>query len=195
MPFVVPTRRVGRRSVELLGRLLLVVLLLPAVGLAQENPNKVKAAFLRNFAHYVNWPDHAFAEDTASWRIGILGPDPFGDVLEAVFEGRTEQGRPFEVFRADRPEQLPPCHIVFVAYGDAARRRAGLAALKNKPVLTVGDGLEFLQDGGIIGFQVADRVKMSVNLDQARAVALTIQTKMLEVSADILENGVLRRMR
>lgn len=195
MPYVAPALRVERRLVALLGRWLLIVLLLPAGGFAQENPNKVKAAFLRNFAHYVNWPDHALAEDTTSWRIGILGPDPFGDVLEAVFEGRTEQGRPFEVFRADRPEQLPPCHIVFVAYGDAARRRAGLAALKNKPVLTVGDGLEFLQDGGIIGFQVADRVKMSVNLDQARAVALTIQTKMLEVSADILENGVLRRMR
>jgi len=36
---------------------------------------------------------------------------------------------------------------------------------------------------------------MSINLDQARAVSLTIQTKMLEVSSEILENGELRRMR
>ena len=46
-----------------------------------------------------------------------------------------------------------------------------------------------MQEGGIIRFQVGDRVEMSINLDQARAVSLLIQTKMLEVSIEVLENG------
>jgi len=99
------------------------------------------------------------------------------------------------VFRAKRPEDLPLCQIAYVAYRDARRRRDVLGALKDKPVLTVGDAPEFLKEGGVIRFQVADRVSMSINLDQARAVSLTIQTKMLEVSSDILENGVVRRVR
>jgi hypothetical protein len=163
--------------------------------LATENPYKVKAAFLRNFAHYVTWPTDAFPESASSWCIGILGRDPFGEVLEATFKGRMEQGRAFEIFRADTPGELPACQIVFVAYKDAAKRRAVLDELKGKPVLTVGDAPEFLREGGVIRFQVSDRVRMSINLDQARAVSLTVQTRMLEVSSDVLENGVERQVR
>lgn len=174
---------------------LLFILFQPGPAAGQENPAKIKAAFLRNFAHYVSWPSNVFPDSASPWQIGILGPDPFGDLLDTTFEGRAEQGRPFKVFRADRLEELPPCQIVFVAYQDAGKRRAALAVLKDKPVLTVGDAPEFLGEGGVIRFQVGERVSMSINLDQAQAVLLTIQTKMLEVASDILENGELRRMR
>jgi len=175
--------------------LLLLANIAAGQDLSTQNPYKVKAAFLRNFAHYVTWPYNAFPDDGSPWHIGVLGNDPFGEVLDATFEGRAEQGRPFEIYRADRLDDLPPCQIIFVAYPDAAKRRAVLDRLKNKPVLTVGDAPEFLSEGGVIRFQVGERVSMSVNLDQARAVLLTIQTKMLEVSSGILENGELRRVK
>lgn len=178
---------------------LAAVLFLPGLAVSQDvvvdNPYKVKAAFLRNFAHYVVWPERALPAGNAPWCIGILGPDPFGDILEATLRGRTEQGRSFVIVRAATLEELPPCQIVFMTYPDAAKRRTALAVLKQKPVLTVSDEPEFLPDGGVIGFQVTDRVRMSINLDQARAVSLVIQTKMLEVSSEILENGEMRRMR
>lgn len=178
---------------------LLLVLYLPSLSASQawatETPNKVEAAFLRNFARYVTWPPGVFADDRSSWRICILGNDPFGDILDNTLAGRAEQGRPFEIVRADALNELPNCQIVFVAYKDAAKRRAALAALKNLPVLTVSDTPEFLQEGGIIQFHVADRVEMSINLDRSRAAFLTIQTKMLEVSREVIENGEVKRWR
>jgi hypothetical protein len=163
--------------------------------LAPTNPNRVKAAFLRNFAHYVNWPIDAFPGPRTPWHICVLGPDPFGDILETSLKGRTEQGRSFEVFRAETLDQLPACQIVFLTYKDDARRRAVLDKLKNKPILTVGDAPEFLREGGTIRFQVDDRVRLSINLDQARIAALVIQTRMLEVSSEVLDNGIVRKMR
>lgn len=178
---------------------LLWMLHLPGLVASQElalaNPNRVKAAFLRNFAHYVGWPADAFPSSSTPWHICVLGPDPFGDILETSLKGRTEQGRSFEVFRAETLDQLPSCQMVFLAYKDDARRRAVLDKLKNKPVLTVGDAPEFLREGGTIRFEVDDRVRLSINLDQARIAALTIQTRMLEVSSEVLDNGVVRRMR
>lgn len=162
---------------------------------AQESPYRVEAAFLRNFARYVSWPDTAFVADYSPWQVCILGPDPFGEVLEATFQGRTEQGRPFQVFRADGPEGLPRCQIVFIAHKDSARRRAALDKLKDTPVLTVGDAPDFLREGGIIRFQVGDRVRMDINLDQARAASLTIQTRMIEVATHVLKNGEIRQVR
>ncbi len=114
--------------------LISLLLSLPARGTSQElvtqNPYKIEAAFLRNFAHYVNWPSHAFSEQSKYWHICVLGPDPFGDVLETTLEGRTEQGMPFTVFRADRLDDLPPCQIIFIAYKDAKRRGETLNALR-----------------------------------------------------------------
>lgn len=159
------------------------------------NPQQVEAAFLRNFARYVTWPASAFAEDRSPWNVCILGSDPFGEVLDKTLEGRKEQGRTFGTFRAEALEKLPFCQIVFVAYKDAAKRRAALSELRTRPVLTVGDAPGFLQEGGIIRFRVTDYVEMSVNLDQARSVSLKIQTKMLEVTHEVLENGVVRKQR
>lgn len=160
-----------------------------------QSPSKVEAAYVRNFARYVTWPEGAFREPRSSWRIGVLGRDRLGDVLEQTLQGRTEQDRPFEVRRAQTLDALRGCHIVFVGFDDAARRRAALAELKGKPVLTVGDADEFLDEGGIIQFVVGDTVQMSINLDQARASALRIQTKMLEVSRAVREKGVVRVLR
>ena len=162
---------------------------------AKADPRKVEAAFLRNFARYVTWPAHAFAEERSPWNVCILGRDPFGEVLEKTFKGRTEQGRTFEIFRAEALDKLPSCQIVFVAYKEAAKRRAALAELKKRAVLTVGDAPGFLHENGIIRFQVEDHVEISVNLDQARSVSLKIQTKMLEVTHEVLENGVVRHQR
>jgi len=163
--------------------------------LVTHDPIKVEAAFLRNFAHYVTWPPKTFADDRSPWRICILGADPFGQVLEKTFLGRTEQERQFEILRAEALDQLPPCQIVYVAYRDAARRRAALNELKDRPVLTVGDAPGFLREGGIVRFRVAEHVEISVNLDQARSASLKIQTKMLEVTYEVVENGTQRRLR
>jgi len=184
---------------RLVGLLIVFSLLLADLAAGQEpvtvNPFKGEAAFLRNFAHYVTWPQSAFADNRSPWHICVLGKDPFGEVLKTTLAGRTEQGRSFEICSAESLKQLPACHIVFIAFVNPERRRAALAELKGKPVLTVGNAPEFLREGGIIRLQVGNRVQMSVNLDQARRGSLAIQTKMLEVSSEVVENGMVKRTR
>ena len=184
----------GRRRVFGLLALMLCTLM-PAPASTQENLYRVKAAFLRNFVHYVVWPNQALPDSGAPWCVGVLGPDPFGEILDDTLRNRTEQGRGFRIVRAQRPADLPPCQLVYIAYPEPWQRQQALAELRNKPVLTIGDAPDFLDAGGVVGFVVDERVGMNINLDQARAVSLTIQTKMLEVSAGVLFNGAMRRMR
>lgn len=177
--------------------LLLMCLPCHAVGAepAKGNLPRVEAAFLRNFAHYITWPASAFADDRSPWRICVLGKDPFGDALEKTFEGREEQGRPFEVVRTESPADLAPCHMVYFAQRTPESRRAVLAELAKRSVLTVGDAPGFLQEGGVIRFEVTDHVEFAINLDQARAASLKVQTKVLEVAYEVIENGIARRRR
>jgi YfiR/HmsC-like len=178
---------------------LLTMLLFPDLvasqALISENPYKIKAAFIRNFAHYVTWPEDAFTDIRSPWRICILGRDNFGEALDETLAGRSEKGRSFEIHRANALNELPACQIIYIAYDNPAKRRAVLNELKDQPVLTVGDAPDFLREGGIIRFDVGERVHMSVNLDRAREDALAIQTKMLEVSDEVLENGSLHKVR
>jgi hypothetical protein len=162
---------------------------------AAEQRSRVEAAFLRNFARYVGWPASAFAGERSPWHVCILGDDHFGDALDRTLQDRIEQGRPFTILRDAASDQLASCQIVYVGYESAARRRAALEAFKRMPVLTVGHAPEFLQEGGIIRLTAADRIEMSINLDQARAASLTIPAKMLEVSRDVIDQGVQRRWR
>ena len=177
---------------------LVAALLLPAGALAQDQAVdrvRVEAAFLRNFARYVGWPPRVFAGPRSPWLVCVLGENHFDDTLEATFQGRSEQGRTFEVLRASRLEPLAGCQIVYVDLAQATDRRTALRELKKRPVLTVGHAADFLEEGGIIRLVARERVEMSINLDQARAVALTIPSKMLEVAHEVIENGAPRRRR
>jgi hypothetical protein len=179
--------------------LALLLMHTPGGAIAQDPPaekrGKVEAAFLRNFARYVTWPPASFPSERSPWVICILGDEHFDDTLEKTFEGRTEQGRGFQVLRMRRPESLAPCQIVYVGYDSTSSRRTILNELRSRPVLTVGDAPQFLDEGGIIRLAAGERIEMSINLDQARAASLAIPAKMLEVSREVVENGNLRRLR
>src|SRR5687768_8730684 len=62
----------------------------------------VKAVFLYNFVSFVTWPDSAFADANAPFVIGVLGSDPFGQVLDEVVASEQAKNRPLTVKRVAR---------------------------------------------------------------------------------------------
>ena len=100
------------RLVTLLG---LVVLCLTS-PLQAERPSEyeVKAAFLFNFAKFVEWPDSAFPDTSAPLSICILGDAPFGEAFVPI-QGQTVRGRRLRVERHQKVDGLVDCHILFVS--------------------------------------------------------------------------------
>src|SRR2546423_1848383 len=50
---------------------------------------QIKAAFLFNFARFVQWPPEAFAASGAPMVIGIIGENPFHDDLARTIQGKA----------------------------------------------------------------------------------------------------------
>lgn len=146
---------------------------------------RVKAAFLYNFARFVSWPDEQ--PNSEPLVIGVLGKDPFGDVLESTIKGKTVSGRPFRVLRLSAGESVADCcHILFVSSSE--RRDAGklIAALDGAPVLTVGEFDGFLDKGGMIGFLIEDgAVRIDVNLEAAEAARLELSSQLMRVARTV----------
>src|ERR1700736_3068141 len=59
----------------------------------------IKAGFIYNFAKFVEWPSTAFAEPDSPIVIGVLGTDPFGDIIDRIVEDKKIGSRGFVVKR------------------------------------------------------------------------------------------------
>src|SRR3990172_10895387 len=70
---------------------------------------QVKAAYLYNFARFVEWPDTAFNGPQAPFILCILGEDPFGDAFDSV-HGRTVKGRTFIAKKKRDLQEITSCH-------------------------------------------------------------------------------------
>jgi hypothetical protein len=149
---------------------------------------QVKALFLFNFAKYVDWPAEAFASDsdTTPITIGIVGENKFGSDLKNLVAGKSIGGRNIVIRQITTEDDCSKCHILFISGSAKQHWKAILALVKNKPVLTVGETPEFLEEGGIINFIKIDaRIRLKINLDAARQAQLQISSKLLSV-ADIV---------
>jgi hypothetical protein len=165
---------------------LVVVLGLGVMPLqAEEKPAlevQVKAAFLAKFAMFVEWPATGTNHDNLPLLIGILGKDPFGEFFESAARRESINGRAIEIRRGDAAGLLADCHIVFISASESARLSAHLDRLAGKPVLTVGDELNFAARGGMIGFiKEAGKVRFEINTRAAEQAGLRLSAKLLQV--------------
>ena len=159
------------------------------VASAQTAPAKeyqVKAVFLFNFAQFVEWPPTAFAGASSPIVIGVLGENPFGEYLDETVRGEKVGNRPLEVQHYLQVDEIKTCHVLFVSRPEARRLEQILVSLKNRSVLIVGDGDDFVQRGGMIRLATAQsRIRLIVNVEAAKAANLTISSKLLR-SAEVM---------
>ena len=149
--------------------------------MADEYP--VKAAFLFNFAKFVEWPSNAFKGPDDPIAICVLGQNPFGGALEDVVREKTVANRRFAVREISNSQQAYKCHIIFVSASDRKRFRFLLEELKGRSILTVGESDDFATNGGIINFKLKDaRVRIEIDTAAADRAGLRISSKLLSLA-------------
>jgi hypothetical protein len=142
----------------------------------------VKAAFLRHFPEFVEWPASAFPDDATPITIGVYGQDVFGDALDRAIETATVKNRKFAIKRSRRIEDLKTCHIVFISKQEAAQATTVLAGLKGASILTVGESEGFAVNGGVVNFiLVGNKVRFEINPDAAQRAGLKISSQLLQL--------------
>jgi uncharacterized protein DUF4154 len=147
--------------------------------------SQVKAAFLYNFAKFVEWPAGAFGDAGAPLVIGVLGKDPLGRDLDNSVRGRTAGGHSIVVQRY-ATGTTPSGHIVFVSASERSRLRETLESLKREPILTVSDLDGFTDAGGMIRMFVVDgEIKLDINVDRASGSGLRLSSKLLSAATTV----------
>jgi hypothetical protein len=140
---------------------------------------QIKAAFLFNFAKFIDWPSHKFTEPDSPFIIGVVGDDPFGGLLEEAVQDKTINDRTVIVAHIDSLQELRKCHILFVCRSEAERLGSILSEVRGDNVLTVGESDNFISHGGMINFVMeGDTVHFQINDGAARHAGLKISSKL-----------------
>lgn len=148
---------------------------------------RIKAVFLFNFVHFVEWPPSAFANATAPIEICILGTDPFGDALDQTVQGESIGNRRLVVRRMEHVVTAGTCHLLFVSRSEQGRLGQVLHAIgSSRSVLTVSEIDGFVGRGGAIGFFL-DRQRVRFEISPSHT-----QGRGLKVSSQLLSLGKIR---
>jgi hypothetical protein len=167
----------------------LTVFLRDAGGAEAPTEYQVKAVFVFNFSHFVEWPPQAFATPGEPFVIGILGNDPFGARLDEAVRGEQIDHRPLLVRRYRNVSEIGNCQILFIDRSEGAQLQQILAALDHRSTLTVSDLDDSSQRGVMIQFATENnRIRLRINVDSARAAGLTISSQLLR-PAQIVSTG------
>ncbi|HWX18719.1 MAG TPA: YfiR family protein [Candidatus Binatia bacterium] len=185
---VTATQRFMRSgAISISGLSLLWLLLAGGHGGAQESPPteyQIKAAFLFNFAKFVEWPKTAFAGVTAPIVIGILGENPFHDDLARVTRNKTIDDHPLVIKELRSPGEAANCHILFISTSEKKRLPEILGSLRGASVLTVGEMDRFTEAGGMINFVLeGSKIRFQINKDAATSAGLKISSKLLSLAS------------
>jgi hypothetical protein len=163
-----------------------VLALLSPHGSRAHQPleHQVKAAFLLNFTKFIEWPSNVFADDRSPLTICILGENPFAGALEDMVNGEVVNGRKLVLQTVRRGAPPEACRVLFISKSEKEVRKT-LSAV-GPGVLTVGEGENFLHEGGMIAFVVENRrVRFDIHVTAAANAMLTINARLLSVARTV----------
>jgi hypothetical protein len=145
----------------------------------------LKAAFLFNFAKFVEWP--ADVPSAGPLTVCVLNDLAVEDSLDQLINGVPVTGRRVAILRGVRQRSLRACNVLYVGSPEPWRT-AALDDVKGAPTLTVGDGDDFARGGGMIGLFVDDgRMRFAVNPDAVQRAGLRLSSRLLSLATIVKE--------
>lgn len=178
--------RAGRRWARPWVRLTALALLtFPAVlqpkaeGLSDA---QIKAAYLYNFAKFIEWPADTVAAD-APLTLCVIGNNVLDGALQAL-DGRKAGEHALRVEARGFADFNPAgCHLLFVGATEQPRFLVTLKTVGRAPVLTLSDIADFAEKGGGIALLFRDnKVVFEVNLESIRNAGLRLPGQLLNIA-------------
>lgn len=166
------------------GILLCTMALMPVAMHAQEvSEYALKAAFLYNFAKFVQWPSGAFSGPSAPLVLCTYESNKVGNALKNIVNNKKIRGRTLAVRKIQSISASKACQVLFVGRSASGDEQSILAAIGRQSILVVGETPKFAKDGGAISFLVQDnRLRFAVNLRATDTAGLKLSSKLLSLA-------------
>ena len=170
-----------------LSAFLCVISPITAGAQSQADEYQLKAAYLFHFAQFVQWPADAFKNPDNTFRICIVGEDPFRGDLKRLVQGKLLADKVVQVQNIKRLQDGRDCHVVFIGKNESKRAPLSSSGLRTVPVLTVGESEDFLDQGGVIRFSLDDqKIRFEINQQAAGDANLKVSSRLLLLAKTVV---------
>ena len=158
---------------------LLALLQTPWVWAGDEE-RKLEAVFIGRFASYIEWP----AKQRDRFVITLLDDNPFGKLLDDLYQDKRIHNRPIELRYASKLDQVGETDVLFITLARLSDRRAAIEKAQNNGILTISEAKGFAESGGIIQLDfVEQRARIKINHDAALKSGLKIGAPLLSIAS------------
>lgn len=169
-------------SVFLLG---LWIASVPLTGICSEDEKEylVKAAFLYNFAKFVQWSDTAFKSPDEPIVLCLLKGESFGNALDTIRDKELINKRKLSVKLCKSISEVSGCHILFISSSESENLPSILSLTKTMPMLTVSDTEGFAQRGVMVNLiNVDNKIRFEVNTDAVNKMPFKLSSQFLKLA-------------
>lgn len=174
------------RIVQCVSVLIAALVCAPSLSPAPVSEQEVKAAFMFNFAKFVEWPPQTFSDSSSPFVVCSFGSNGVAEALKQGIEGKTVQNRTITVDVVTSASGAKACQVLYFDMTQTDHVAPLLHALEAAHVLTVGEMETFVDAGGIIGFVVrSNQLRFYINNAEAKKAGLKISSKLLTLAIEV----------
>ena len=149
----------------------------------------LKAAFIYNFAKFVEWPADAYRGSGDRFQICLYGIDSVSEALNSI-AGQMVGPRKIEIQTLAPGDNPVDCQVAYIGQSERPKLRQALNKMADLTVLTIGDMPSFAEQGGMINLRkVGGKIRFQINLAAARRSGLRISSRLLRLAQIVASEG------
>lgn len=150
-----------------------------SIGQPAKNEADLKAVFIYNFTHYIEWDSSSANGD---FIIGIIGNSEISKSLTDIAKTNTINNRSIRIRRYDKPENISKCHILFIPK-DSPFQLESILKKTGNGVLTISETTGYANMGTALNFIVKnDKLKFEANLKSLDRAGLKASSQLLKLA-------------
>lgn len=141
----------------------------------------VLAVLTLNIARFTTWPEPIFNAE-APLNLCVFGDNIVQQSFEAI-DNKKANKKTIHIINLSRLRNLDRCQLLYLSELDRSKLKPLLMELKTQPILTIGENMEFLQAGGMVGLEkVNGKMQLSINLPAVKQSELVISSRLLKLA-------------
>ena len=143
-----------------------------------------KAVYIEKIATFVRWPKQSGLEKQSNpFVLGIIGDSDINSYFEEIYttQNRKIKQKHVEIKYFTSPGSITDCHILFITKSMEKDLPRILSAIKDKPVLTIGNTTGYAKKGVHINlYTKGSKILYEINLIEVRKSLLHVSYHLLK---------------
>lgn len=142
----------------------------------------VLAVLTLNVARFASWPERAFINKQASLNLCIYGDNVVQQSFENI-DNKVVNNKTINIINLSRLRNLNQCQLLYISELERNRLIPLLTELEGQAILTIGENIEFLQAGGMVGLEkINGKIQLTINLSMVQQSELVISSRLLKLA-------------